>query len=991
MPLFIWNYKKANGSAGKKVWVLLFTLFTAHFGVFGQPEKQKWVDSVYNQLTFEAKIGQLVMLPVDVASENSVNRTRELIQDYNIGGIVFTGGGPQRITTHITQLQQHAQVPLLIGLNAEEGLGSTLDSTLLFPSSLMLGAIQDDSLLYYLGMEIGRQLTTLGIHITFAPTADLSTIFQSENLMNHTFGDNPQRVARAATLYMKGFQQTGIIPVAKHYPHYNLSVGGYVKGKPIMKLAQHDDQSLLPLKELFAAGCPAVLSSTLHDPIFPDKRNRLKRKTKVLPEALPTLYTADYLKQTLKFQGVVFSYVPDVKTILRKNQPGDSEMYALLAGNDVLLFPENVSATIKKLRRQIKKNPQLETQLTTRVKKVLALKYDAGLHHKHKEPAVTVEQLNTIDAHVLKHTLYEKAVTIVKNDNDILPVKILENKKFASVSIGQPADNEFSRFLSNYTSVDHYALPYPGKDYTEVLEQLKGYDVVFAGVFLTAVGLEKTYPALLDSLSRITNLTVCNFGPPSKLSLFDKAPQIVQAYMDDPLMRQLVPQIIFGGLPATGKLPLKINEAITESAGFNAPSLNRLSYTLPEAAGLNSQTLEKIAVIAREAIDGKSTPGCHVLVIRKGKVVYDRSFGWYTYENQTPVTSETIYDLASVSKVMGTLQTIMFLYDRGLIDIYKKASVYLPELALTNKKDLTVKDILTHQSGLVPFIPLWDQTVSDNKFLPLYYSTEPSEKFPFHVSPNLYGSQQLKDSLWKWTFDSRLLTKPERTPHTLRYSDVGFWLMHRLAEHMLNQPMNEFLHQNLYEPMGASTVGYLPLERFDAGRIAPTEIDTIFRKSLLIGTVHDERAAMLGGLAGHAGLFGNALDVGKLGQMLLQNGSYGGQQYYKPETIQLFTAKQFDNSRRGLGWDKPVQSDWATPTSLFASARTFGHTGFTGTCIWIDPEFDLVYVFLSNRVHPVRNGKLITTNIRSRIQDAIYQSIFDHNQYQTDYSWSKSK
>lgn len=991
MPLFGLNYKKANGSAGKKVWITLLLLFIGYFGLFGQAAKDRWVDSVYNQLSFEAKIGQLIMMPVDVTAENSVDRIQNLVRDYNIGGIVFTGGGPQRIIAHNALFQQHAQVPLLIGLNAEEGLGSTLDSTLLFPSSLMLGAIQDDSLLYYLGMEIGRQLAALGIHITFAPTADLSTAFQSEDLVNHTFGDNPQRVAWAATLYMKGFQQAGIIPVVKHYPHYNLSVSGYAKGKPVMRLSQNDDHSLLPLKELFKEGCQAILSSSRHDPIFPDNRKALKRKSKVLPQALPTLYTADYLKQTLKFQGVVFSYVPDIKSILRKNQPGDSEMYALLAGNDVLLFPENVQATVRKLRKQIKKNPRLESQLTARVKKVLRLKYDAGLNRHHVESSVTAEQLNPIEATLLKRELYKKSVTIVKNNEELLPLKTLDNKTFASLSIGQPEENEFSDFLSKYALVDHYALPYPGKDYSEVLDQLKGYDVIFAGVFLTAGGMEDTYPHLLDSLGRLGNVVVCNFGPPSKLSLFDKAPQLVQAYVDDPLMRQIVPQVIFGGLSVSGKLPLKINENINGSSGFSLPSLNRLSFALPEEAGMNSESLEKIALIAREAIDGKSTPGCQVLVIKKGKVVYERSFGWYTYKNQVPVTDETIYDLASLTKVLATLQTVMFLHDRGIIDVYQKASYYLPELKRTNKKDIVLKDILTHQAGLVPFIPLWPQTMNGKNFSPQFYSTSVSEKFPFHISPGLYGSQALKDSLWKWTFDSRLLEKPARTPHTLRYSDIGFWILHRLAEYKLNQPMDDFLQQNLYEPIGAKTTGYLPLKRFDASQIAPTEIDTIFRKSLLIGTVHDERAAMLGGVAGHAGLFSNALDIGKIGQMLLQKGSYGGYQYFKPETVELFTAKQFDNSRRGLGWDKPIQSDWATPTSLYSSPKTFGHTGFTGTCIWIDPEFDLVYVFLSNRVHPERNGKLISTNIRSRIQDVIYQSIFDHCQYQTEYLWSRSK
>jgi hypothetical protein len=469
------------------------------------------------------------------------------------------------------------------------------------------------------------------------------------------------------------------------------------------------------------------------------------------------LYTADYLKKTLNFKGLVFSYVPDVKSLLRKNQPGDPEMYAFMAGNDMLLFPENVPATVRKLRKQLKRNAKLQAQFTLSVKKVLGLKYDAGLHHLTKTPVDHFDQLHTIEARVLKHTLYENAVTIVKNGQSVLPVKALENKTFASLSIGQSAENEFSEFLSKYTRVDHYALPYPGKDAGELIRKLKNYDVIFAGLFLTAGGLEETYPALLDSLASHAQVVAINFGPPNKLSLVDKLPNLVQAYVDDPLMRQVVPQVIFGGLPATGALPLKVTEALPEATGVSTPAIGRLSYALPEAAGLDSQSLEKIAALAREAIDGQSTPGCQVLVIKSGKVVYDKAFGWLTYANQVPVNSETIYDLASLTKVMATLQAVMFLYDRGLIDLYKKASVYLPELAATNKRDITLKDILTHQSGLVPFISLWEQTLTDKKFSPQFYSTTPSANFPFLVSPGLYGSQTLKDSLWKWTFDSKLL------------------------------------------------------------------------------------------------------------------------------------------------------------------------------------------------------------------------------------------
>jgi CubicO group peptidase (beta-lactamase class C family) len=357
--------------------------------------------------------------------------------------------------------------------------------------------------------------------------------------------------------------------------------------------------------------------------------------------------------------------------------------------------------------------------------------------------------------------------------------------------------------------------------------------------------------------------------------------------------------------------------------------------------------------------------------------VYDKTFGSLAYDG-VPVTAETIYDLASVTKVSATLQAVMFMYDKGLIDINKKVSYYLPELKKTNKRDITIVEMLTHQAGLAPFIPMWPETVKDTTYLPTYYGRIRNTQYPLQVSSNLFAAQQIRDSVWAWIGKSRLLEKPARTPFAYRYSDLGFMILQRLSEKILNQPLDEFVAQNLYEPLGAYSTGFLPLDRFPASIIAPTENDKIYRKATVVGTVHDERAAMMGGVSGHAGLFSNANDLAKLGQMLLQEGVYGGTRYYKAETVRTFSNKQFDSSRRGLGWDKPVQSDWNGPTSMKASPLTFGHTGFTGTCIWIDPAFDLVYIFLSNRVYPDRNSKLISSNIRSRIQDVVYESIFEY-------------
>jgi CubicO group peptidase (beta-lactamase class C family)/beta-glucosidase-like glycosyl hydrolase len=958
----------------KKVWLIFLMAGPLFSTTLAQSRQTQWVDSVFQTLTLNHKIGQLMMIPVN--SLTTADEAEQLIRNFGIGGVVFTDGSPVRQVQLTNRLQQNSVVPLLIGMNAEEGLGAVLDSTLTYPYSLMLGALTGDSLIFRLGTELGRQLKALGVHLNFGPTADLSTHFQRDDLLYHSFGENAPKVASQATAYMNGLSQAGVIPVVKHFPDYGLKVKGF-ENLNTLSPAREDSVQIYPLQQLFKNNCKALLSAYQHDPIFPDRRKRFTSEKKLLNEALPTLVNADYLKKNLGYQGLLFSYVPDVKLFLDKYKAGDSELYAFLAGNDILLFPENIRAAVKKLRKKIKRQPALAGQLNESVRKILRLKFDAGLDHPGPvREENLISKINTPEARILRQALFEGSLTVIRNEQGLIPITYLDGEPLASLSVGMPAQNSFSHYLSKYAPFKHYQLQQLA-DTASLIQNLKTYKKVVVGVFPYASGLEAEYTSLIKVLAAHTQVIICNFTSPSKLDLAPTAPVVIQAYTDEEIPVRGAVQILFGSLPATGVLPVSVTEHVRAGLGLKTSSKQRLRYAEPEEVGVSSMTLAKIGSIAREAIETRATPGCQVVVARKGKIIYEKSFGWFTYGNRVPVTDETIYDLASLTKITATLQAIMFLEEKGILDINKKASMYLPELMSTNKKDMIVKDILTHQAGLVPFEPWWPQTISDSTWSH-FYSTEKNENYPLQVANHLYAANHIKDSVWQWTVKSKLLVKSDRTPYPFRYSDLSFIILYRLAEKLLNQPVEDFVKQNLYEPLGAGTLGYLPLERFDSSQIAPTEYDTVFRKSMLIGTVHDERAAMLGGLSGHAGLFGNANDLAKLGQMLLQQGYYGGHSYYKPETVNRFTNKQYDTSRRGLGWDKPVQSEWNSPTSVWASPRTFGHTGFTGTCLWVDPEFDLVYVFLSNRVHPDRSNKLITSNIRSRIQDVIYQSIFEY-------------
>ena len=966
----------------KKVWLGCVMVCWALSGV-AQSHKKQWVDSVFSTLDLPAKIGQLLMVSANSYDEDAADQLSSLIKKFKIGGVVFTKGGPVAQAKITTFIQHQAEVPLWIGMTAEEGLGAVLDSATQFPPPIMLGALQHDSLLYLLGAEVGRQLNELGAHINFAPTSNVSASLQHDELLYSTYGDNSDRVAAKVVAYQQGIHSMNILSVATHYPDNDMRVEGFQKGVPVLKV-QKDPNRLFVLQKLLENGCKGVVTAYEQELIFPNNKGRFTQKKRIVSNALPNLYSGEYLKQQTNFKGLVFSFIPDIHELNKKFKPGDSEFFAFQAGNDVLLFPENIGAAVRKMRRGIKKNSTLQKQLDESVRKILESKYDVGLHTRQVISTENLSARITLPAtHALQTTLFEKSLTVVHDEAQVLPISQVDNISFASISIGEKKDNLLTSTLSKYAAFTHYQLQ-QSEDTTQLVQSLSAYDVVVAALYPEATLLEKEYTKLLHQVSQHSKVIVVQLGSPSKLSLIDKLPTIIQGYTDHPQVQKSIPQLIFGAIPSAGKLPISVTETIKQGQGVDTHILERLGYSIPEMVGMSSKTIDLITSIAQEAIQQQATPGCQIIVARKGKIVYEQSFGSQTYENKSAITDETIYDLASVTKVAATLQATMFLYERGLIDIYKKASYYLPELRNTDKKDIILKDILTHQAGLTPFVPFWINTVKDSLFLPEYYSLVKNEQYPWQVAPNLYAIKSLKDSLWSWSIKSKMRGKAPRTPYNYTYSDVGLYILHHLNEALLNQPQEDFLLQNLYEPLGASTMGYLPLERFNPERIVPTENDKLFRRSLLLGTVHDEGAAMLGGVAGHAGLFSNAHDLAKLGQMLLQQGYYGGHRYFKPETVHYFTTKQFDTSRRGLGWDKPVQSEWNSPTSIMASPETYGHTGFTGTCIWIDPKFELVYVFLSNRVYPDRsNTKLSTLNIRSRIQDTIYQSIFEYSQYGT--------
>lgn len=946
--------------------LLLFTSLTAA----AQSEKQKWVDSVFQTLNEHEKIGQLFFARFSSHVPPDVFRALEKrISSHKFGGIIFTNGSAGKQASITNHLQADANVPLLIAQDASSGLGHSLDSAMTFLPPLAQAAISDDSLIYELARATGSHMKAMGIHMSLSP--DPTPVLSATTNQRLRYGDRPAAVARKSLLHMKGLQDAGILSCAKYFPLKSIEVIDQ-KGKSYITL-YHDTLLSSSFTNLFNHGLDAVIPDVTDLPLFFEpKRSDLKKK--LTENSLALLETGNLLHKSVGYDGMVMIDIQTLETNGKQFEEGDASLFAFQAGADILITEEEPDAAFRKIKKLLHTERQYTSILDQRVKKVLALKYDAGLSRPAPvDLALLQARLHQPDARVLRMKALKESVTVLRNENEVLPLRLLEGKRFISLAVGDSTRADiFHRSIRKYVPSARANITESENDIN-----LSSQDVVLVAVFpRTSAKALQTLMGVLQETSATQPVVIADFGCKLFEPYATRFPAVITGYTDDKDIVGIIPQVIFGALPAGGISPVSFGE-IPSGTALKVTDVDRLAYSFPEDAGIDAPTLRKINAIANEAISSGSTPGCYVLVARNGKVVYDQAFGHLTYDQKLPVTDETIYDLASLTKVSATLQAVMFMQERGLIDIYKKLSVYLPELKGTNKKDITLIDALTHQSGLVPFVPLWPLTVEGPVLKPMYYSSQQDVRYPLQISPTLFGSSILKDSVWSWITYSRMMEKPKRTPYTYRYSDLGFMMFKQLAERTLNQPLEDFLQQNFYEPLGAYSMGYNPLNRFPSTKIAPTELDTLFRRGLVLGTVHDERAAMLGGVSGHAGLFGTANDLSKLGQMLLQNGTYGGLQYYKPETVELFTSRQYASSRRGLGWDKPVVGEWNSPTSRLASPETFGHTGFTGTCLWVDPAFDLVYIFLSNRVFPDRSDKLIQTNIRSRIQDVIYEAIFN--------------
>lgn len=947
--------------------------------------QERWVDSVFNSLSFDEKIAQFfVIRTFSNKNQHFYDSISQIIKKYNIGGLTFFQGSPAKQAQLTNYWQSIAKTPLLITIDAEWGLGMRLDSAFSFPKQMTLGAMQNHDLVYKMGQQIGEQCKRVGVQMNFAPVVDINSNPKNPVIGYRSFGENPENVSQKGVAYVEGLQSTGVFATAKHFPGHGDTDNDSHYTLPILNhsLDQIQQTDLEPFRKVIEAGVGGIMVAHLFIPAIDD---RVSYATSLSEKAV-----AGIMKGQLGFQGLAVTDALDMKGVTMYNKPGDIELMALLAGNDILLLPLNILGAISNIKAAVQEGKITEEEINLRCRKILTLKYQAGLNRPSKIEIRNIQaDINKPEYSSTVRQIFEEAVTVVKNNDSLLPLKNLSSKKVALLSVGASKTGTFQKSLGDSGCKNIFKLnSQPAENETfEMIKKLAAYEVVIVSFHNMSSSASKKFGLSATALNMLKKLAsgkskivVDLFGSPYSLASLDMAKDldaIVVSYEENEASEKVSAEIIGGTIMAKGKLPVTANVEFAEGLGFETRISGKLEYITPEELGILPEKLKIIDSLAQSGIDKKAYPGCQVLLAKDGKVFYHKSFGYHTYDKITAVSNSDIYDLASLTKILATTPAVMRLYEQGKIDINHPLSTYLPYLKNSNKQNAGIRDIMAHQAQFQAWIPFYKKTIADFKPDPVIYSSIQKQGFSNRVTGNLFIADFYRDTIFDTIISSELRKKKE-----YKYSDLGFLLLADAVEKITNQPFNQWLDVEFYKPLALPFMGYKPCDRFPLEKIAPTENDTVFRKGLVHGDVHDPGAAMLGGVAGHAGLFSDCWDVAVMMQMYLQNGFYDGKYYFKPETIREFTKRQFpaNGNRRGLGFDKPLpQYEADGPTCKSASQSSFGHSGFTGTYTWADPENGLVYVFLSNRVYPdAANSKLTDMRIRVKIHQAAYDLFNKH-------------
>lgn len=926
----------------------------------------QWALEQLENLTLEEKIAQSFMVEVTPRKgEDHLKIIDSLVKVHHVGGVIMFQGNVQQTKDVITRLQSESKIPLMVGMDAEWGSDMRLSDGERFPFQLTMGAANQLESTRIISQAMGQEMRELGIHISFSPVVDINSNPQNPVINFRAFGENPLSVAKHSVEMVKGIQDFNVLASMKHFPgHGDTDMDSHLDLPTIHKSKQElSRMDWLPYRQGRLAGASSVMVGHLNVPSLDNSGT---------PASLSSIIIKDILKKELKFDGLIISDALNMKALTKRYGDVDIVVKAYQAGNDILLYPSKVKESIQAIKSAVEKGEISVEEVEEKALKILRAKYWSLMPEKD----VKSPELNQEVVEFAKINIYEKALTVLKNEN-VIPVQDASGKNLI-LNIGADGTG-FNQSASNYVIAETAQFKTANEALAAYQTKFKDYDHVFVNLIAPSVlpRNDYSYPAgwrtLLERLPKEAKVYLTFFGNPYAVKdryMFENADAVVLTFQNSPIGQDRAAQLIFGGVEATALLPITLSVDYQEGFGVQTAPASRLKFTVPMELGINAAAFDRIDSIMKNAIELGAFPGGQVVVAKDGKVIYQKAFGHQTYDNTEEVTNKTLYDLASVTKIASSTASLMYLQGQKQFSLDSTLGSYISDLTKgTVYNNVKLKDAMTHQAGFTPWLPFYTKTLVNKRPDTNLYSSQPEGERTAVVANNLYLNKHYEDTMLR-----TILLKPLNA-RTYKYSDIGYYFVKRIVEKTTHQTMNDFVENTFYAPMGLTTMGYLPLERYDLHQIAPTEEDKYYRYQTVRGYVHDMGAAMTNGVGGHAGLFSNAADLAGYMQMLLNGGTYGGKRYIPKAVVDEYTACQYcPRNRRGAGFDKPVVSGTGGPTTEAASKKSFGHTGFTGTMAWADPEYNINYVFLSNRTYPdAENWKITRMNIRTEIQKVIYE------------------
>ena len=937
------------------------------FAIKNDVDADKWATEKLSNMSLDEKIGQFFMVAAySNQGEKHLKEVESLVTNEKVGGIIFFQGEKANLVSSIKRFQSVAKVPLLIGMDAEWGTNMRLFDGERFPFAYTIGAADDVVLSEKIASMMAFECQEMGIHINFAPVADVNSNPKNPVIGFRSFGENPKKVADHVKAFVRGMEGNGVMTSIKHFPgHGNTDKDSHFELPTVTEsLKTIEAIDFFPFQEGIRMGASSVMVGHLNVPALDNTGT---------PSSLSKKIIGDILKGQMGFQGLVISDALNMKAVANKYGKTEVVVKAFEAGCDILLFPESVDEAINAIKTKVEKGQISKTEIDERCLKILKSKYKFVVAPK------KATEFSKAEMDLAKKEVYEKAVTVLKNDSDILPLQRLD-KKIAHVSIGIHTTS-FRESLDLFADVDYFQFFTAGEAVTAFSKSSGQYDLIIVALHSGTVrpvnnfGYGNDLNKFIASIPANKETVLVVFGNPLVLQNnidLSTVDAVMVGYENNALLQNTVGQMIFGAVPMVGRLPITVNHLFAREHGIQIKWGGRLKFSQPEELGISAQKLKEIDQIAENAIQKGAFPGCQIVVAVEGKIIYRKSFGTQQYESKDSVRNNDLYDIASVSKIAGSTVGIMKLQTDDKFSLSKNLSDYIPEVTGNGSfGSILIRDMMAHQAGLPAWIPFYKGTLKNGELNTEIYSKTQKAGFDAQVAQDIWIKNGFSDSIYKQILATSLGVKK------YVYSDLGYYFIKKIIEKQAGQAFQDYLMQQFYLPMGLRSMRYQPRNYYPLDRIVPTENDQVFRKQLVHGYVHDPGAAMLGGIGGHAGLFSNATDLASLMQLILNKGRYGNVTYMKPEVVEEFTKAQFEGNRRGAGFDRPSPGGGG-PCYEGASQLSFGHSGFTGTLVWADPKYDINYVFLSNRVCPDQdNWKIRDWSIRTEIQKVIYEAVIE--------------